>query len=193
MVAKRKSTSNGVVRRVWTPTRYEVNIGDGEYVIEPQPIERVMEFDTVARQIQENITTLGTSYWVIDGEGNELQGPFDEEAMANEFVEEGTSELDVRAPGFQEIVGAILDAPYPALRVLIPDLDEGDVRKSSIPNLKFVLELLVEVNGVEWFEEFVKNSIGPLLPELVTLMTEAAKASLQDSTETLAAQPGATD
>jgi len=112
--------------------------------------------------------------------------------LAMEFVEDGVNELDTRAPGFQEIVGAILDAPYPALRVLIPDLEEGDVRKSSIPNLKFVLELLVEVNGVEWFEEFVRNSIGPLLPELVTLMTEAAKASLQDSTETLAELPGAT-
>jgi hypothetical protein len=179
-------------KKVWNPTRFEVNIGTGTYLVEPQPIERIMEFDQVANQLMESITGLSTLYTVVDVEdGSEKAGPFEEEDEARRQLTDGT-EIKVSSASFSDIAQALIDAPYPALRCLIPDLKEEDVRGSSLPNLKFVLDLVIEVNGVKWFETFLKNSISPLLPEIVKIAVDAAKTAIVNSTsqsETMAINP----
>lgn len=131
-------------KRVWTPTEYAVDIGNNEYIIAPQPIERFIEFSDVVSGLSGQIESLGDQ------------------------------------DGLDAVLGVIINTPYPALKVLIPDLQEEDLKLVSLPQLKFIFDLLVEVNGVEWLQSFVKNSLGPLLPKLVT----SALAGVQPATST---------
>lgn len=67
-----------------------------------------------------------------------------------------------------QVLGVLLRSPYLAFSVLIPGLLEDDIESCSLPQLKFLFDLVIEVNGVDWLRTFVKNSIGPLLPRLIT-------------------------
>jgi hypothetical protein len=168
-----KSRKKPTVKKIWNPDRFEVEIGAGTYIIEPQPITAVMQFDEVARQLYDDFGKLSTQYFVEE-DGQRIEGPFEseEEALASR---NGTgSEIEVVAESISmtEILQTVVNTPYPALRVLIPGLKEEDVLGASLPNLKFVLNCIIEANGVEWFERFLKNSVGPLLPRLIEKIVE---------------------
>lgn len=175
-----------VVKKIWTPDVYEVNIGKGEYTIEPQPIERIIEFDEVVNSITSGLDDFSSKYYVSNGDGSDIGGPFETEEEAEQFVVEShpdaKTQIREESPSVREVLEMIVSAPYPALKALIPDLKEEDCRGASLPNLKYVFDLIIEVNGVAWFENFVKNSLAPILPELVNMVMGAVKASLQSST-----------
>lgn len=193
--------ANKPIKKVWTPERFEVNIGDNEYVIEPQPIERIIEFDGVVKHLSDGLGNFGDKYYVTNGTGEDVVGPLGDEKEAQEFIrqrypdlddaelvvffdENPDKRLDIRVDrvSMRTILESLVNTPYPALRVLIPDLREADIRATSLPQLKFIFDLLIQVNGVAWFERFVKNSLAPVLPEVTNLLLEAVKGATADST-----------
>jgi hypothetical protein len=161
------------VKKIWNPDRFEVDIGDGTYIIEPQPITAVMQFDEVARQLYDDFGKLSTQYFVEEN-GERIDGPFESEEEARGSRNGTGPEIEVVTEriSMTEILTTIVNTPYPALKVLIPGLKEEDVLEASLPNLKFVLDCIIEANGVEWFERFLKNSVGPLLPRLIEQIVE---------------------
>jgi hypothetical protein len=164
-------------QKIWTPIQYEVNIGSGTYVIGPAPIERLIEFDSVVKGLTEGLDGLEDKFFVRDEQ-------FDSLESAQAFIDANGLETEVRVEGvsLRDILEKLVSAPYPALRLMIPDLKEEHVREAPLPNLKHVLDVIIEVNGVEWFERFLKNSLGPLLPQLLGAGVEAAKKALQNFT-----------
>ncbi len=102
------------------------------------------------------------------------------------YLENSDQRLSVRAESItmRQVLSSLINAPYPALKVLIPGLEEKDCRGASLPNLKHVFDLLIEVNGVAWFEKFVKNSLAPILPDITRMLVASIKGALASSTET---------
>lgn len=167
------------IKKVWTPDRFEVEIGSGTYIVEPQPIQQVMAFDEVSKQLFEDFGKLSTKYWIEDGT-EERDGPYESEEEARANMNGSGPELSVTAEpiSVKEVLAVIISAPYPALKTLIPALKEEDVLKASLPELKFLLSLIVKANGVEWFEEFLKKTAGPLLPKIIEqVMTSMSEES----------------
>lgn len=164
-MAKKKA-----IKKIWTPDRFEVEIGSGIYIIEPQPIEQVMAFDEVSKQLFEDFGNLSTKYWVEEGEDRD--GPYESEEEAKANMNGAGPDVSIvpERISVHEVLSVIVSTPYPALKTLIPDLKEQDVRQASLPQLKFVLGLIVQANGVEWFEEFLKKTAGPLLPKIIEQM-----------------------
>ncbi len=73
-------------KRIWKPIIYEVNIGEGSYLIQPQPIERIIEFDTVVSDLSKGLEGFSDTYHVTNGTGKDVQGPFDEEDQAWQYI-----------------------------------------------------------------------------------------------------------
>lgn len=181
-MAKKNAT-----KRVWTPEIHETTIGGGTYIIEPQPIERIIEFDGVVKQLSTSLDEFNDTYYVANGTGEDLAGPFEDEDEARDYIEQyPDKKLDVRVQGvtMRDVLETIVSTPYPALKVLVPDLKEEDVKGASLPNLKFVFDILVEVNGVAWFERLIKNSLAPLQPVILEMLVEGIKGALGNTTST---------
>lgn len=190
------------VKKVWTPDRCEVNIGQGEYIIEPQPIEKIIEFDKVVKQLSGSLDDFSNKYYVTNGTGKDaVKEPFESEDEAHAYITDQFPDIEdlteyfeenkekrlgirVESVTMKEVLEALVATPYPALKVLIPDLKETDVKGASLPNLKFVFDILIEVNGVAWFERFVKNSLAPVLPDIMNMLVEGIKGALESSTST---------
>ncbi len=174
-------------KKVWKPEVYETTIGPGTYTIEPQPIESIIEFDAVVKQLSDDLDGLSAeTYYVHNGTGVDIGGPFEDEEKADQFVSEYDGEAKVRAESMAmvDVLSALVSTPYPPLKVLVPELKEEDCRQASLPNLKFVFDLIMKVNGLAWFENFVKNSLAPVLPEIIAVVVSSIKGALKSSTET---------
>lgn len=172
------------IKKIWKPDRYEVEIGEGTYIIEPQPIERIIEFDTAAKAIGDKLGSIDDKYIVTNGTGERVDGPFDDENEAIRVVEDKDNSEDykivIEKPGFRDILDSLVSAPYPVLQAVIPDLKEEHVRQSSLPQLKHTFVLIADVNGVTWFERVLKKYAAPLLPELMNMVLEVSRGALQD-------------
>ncbi len=169
-------------RRIWHPEQFETVIGSGTYIIEPQPIERIIEFDGMIKQLSDGFSGLSTTYY-IEQDGKDIDGPFEDVKTAEGHMNGTGTSIREQGVGIREVLSSLVNAPYPALQVLIPDLKEEDVRQSSVPNLMYIMDLLVEVNGIEWFETFLKNSLGPLLPEIMQMVFGSIREMLTTDQE----------
>lgn len=188
-------------RRVFNPVRIDTDIGDGNYILEPQPLARILEFDDVVSELSTQFDDLVDEFYVTDDEtGDDIAGPFQNYDGAQAFID-GAEDRDgksVRSEGVsvREILDRLISSPYVVLKPLIPDLQEEHVRQVSFPQLKHIFGLLVEVNGLEWLEAMSKNVLEPLLPRLADLTAGAflsgARGALNVFTETQEEMAGET-
>jgi len=188
-------------RRVFNPVRISTDIGGVEYIIEPQPLARVLEFDDVLNELSSQFDDLADTFYVVDVDtGDDVAGPFEDRDDAQSFIDraEQPEGKEIRTEGVpvRQVLDRLISSPYVILKPLIPELQEEHVRQMPFPQIKFVLSLLIEANGLEWFEAMVKNVLEPLLPKLTDVTAGALFRALQGvfsgSTETSKETPGET-
>jgi hypothetical protein len=170
--------SSKPVKKVWKPTNYETQIGGMTYVLRPQPISKVLEFDDLLQEVGASLNDLGSGYVVVNSEtGEAVSEEFEDATSAEEFLgeQENTKELEVQTLGVKprDLLEKVVEGPYLILKPMIPDLNEEDVRNSPMGEIEFVIGLLVEINGMKWFQAMVKNFLEPLLPTLIQNTAEA--------------------
>lgn len=169
-------------KRIFDPEIVTVTFGGKDYDISPQPIQRVIEFQQAIEDLLDGLSGFSTKYYVID-QGGAKAGPYDSETEANDVAEE-TDIVAEERPGVKDFLGAVVSSPYYAFKVVVPELDEEDVRKSSFPELKNALDVVVEVNGIGWLESFLKKTISPMVPEIMGIIINTAREALADTTPT---------
>lgn len=178
--------ANKPKKRVFTPTIFETEIGNGTYIIEPQPITAIVEFDELIQEIGGAFDSIASSFTVIAADGTE-HDTFDTREEAEEYIEAESLEgadIQIDGAGVTDFLEQIIKTPHLLLKPLIPDLKEEDAKAMSVPQIKFVFEMLVDVNGLKWFEAFAKNLIEPLLPRILEAGVGALSGTLTDSTMT---------
>jgi hypothetical protein len=172
--------------KIWIPQKFEVNIGPTKYVIEPQPLKQLLLFDGVLSELSDSFSVLSARYYiVIDGQRAEGLEPFENEVEAREYIAEqewATAIIEPVTPDASEILQAIVHAPFPIMKVLIPELVEDDVLEAPPRNLEHVIRLLLDLNGTEWFEAVVKKFVAPMLPRVLESAIGAATASIGSTT-----------
>lgn len=192
MARNRSAAAGGSkVRKVFDPQVYEVEIGNGQYDIGPLPIRDLMKFENTLKGIGDIFGDISVGYFVTDGE-KDIAGPFDDMEEAQQYLEdhpqkEGQPDLIVRSEwskGFGDILKSIIATPYEPLSVAIPGLKSEDCEQLTYPEIVWLLELIVEANGIGWFRDFVKNSLVPLIPEMINIGLERFKALLIGSIST---------
>jgi len=178
-------------RRVFTPEIYTISLGGQEYDVAPQPISRIIEFQAVVEELTDQLTGLERQYYITNGNGQDVSGPFETRAEAEGLLGEG-QEIRGEGAGVGDFLKIIVESPYHALKVVIPEVKEDDVKQANFPELKNALNVIVEVNGIEWLENFVKKTILPILPEIVDIITSSIKEALISSTSTAPVTNGET-
>ena len=170
-------------RRVFNPDRIDTDIGGHSYIIEPQPMVRILEFDDVMNQLASQFDDLTDTFYVTDDEtGDDVAGPFQSDDEAQAYIQaESLEGKSVRVQGVpvRDVLERLISSPYVILKPLIPDLEAEHIENVSFPELKFIFGLLIEVNGLEWFEALVKNVLEPLLPRLTDVTAGALYGGLQ--------------
>jgi len=170
-------------RRVFAPDTFSTDIGGKEYIITPQPLKQILEFDDVIAELSQQFDDLSDTHYVIDDEtGDEVAGPFETYDDAQAYIEaeklEGKS-IDTQGVPVRDVLDRLISSPFVVLKPLIPELTEEHAREMSFPQLKFLFGLLIEVNGLEWFEEMTKNVLEPLLPKLSDITAGAFIQGMQ--------------
>jgi len=172
-------------KRIFDPEIYIVTFGGNEYEISPQPIERVIKFQQAIEELLDSLSDFSTKYFVIDEDGNRY-GPYDDSNEAEAVANGNNGSVEEERAGVEEFLNAIVVSPYYAFKVVVPDLVEDDVKRSSFPELKNALDVVVEVNGIGWLESFVKKTISPMIPEIMSIIVKSTQEVLADSTGTIA-------
>lgn len=162
-------TKAKTIKSVWEPQLYQTVIGTATYTLRPQPLGRVMEFDALLKDIGGMFEAIGPTYEVVrDGETVET---FDTEEDARAYIEEQDDKdslgVNVISTTVQDFLAKVVETPYHLLLPLIPDLKKEDIEAAPVAQIEFLIRLLVEVNGVKWFEALLKNLLEPLLPTIV--------------------------
>jgi len=171
-------------KKAWTPIIYSVEIGDNEYEIEPQPIAVITQFDGLVQHMSDNLLSF-KRHWVLHPNGTgevHREGPFDlDEANAYaqglDLGEDEAPLIEVDDFPWKEFFSNLAEAPYHLLKLLIPDLTEEDADSISLPQLMWLVDLLIEVNGIEWFKSVLKNLGTPLLKEMGEAMIATTTAA----------------
>ena len=166
-------------KRVFSPEIFVVTFGGKEYDISPQPISRVIEFQQAIEDLFDAISGFQTKYVVSDVDGKELE-VFDTLAEA-ELVAGDDGVVSEKRPGVSDFLNAVVSSPYYALKVMVPDLLESDVKESTFPELKNALDAIIEVNGIGWLETFLKKTIGPVMPEVMGIIISSTREALTDT------------
>lgn len=179
-MAKKKSESTlpRVTRKVFTPTSYEVDIGGSAYEIRPRSLKELAAFSAAIEHIFEGFSGALNDWYLEDSEGNR-QGPFTEEAAKAKEDPDGEGLVAVQGGwSIAEIWEQVLKTPHKILSLLIADLEEEDCEQLTLPELKWLFDILVEINGLNWFEDTLKNLLAPLLPDIMTVLLQAAQENL---------------
>lgn len=195
--SKAASTGNVAERKVFAPKTYLVPIGGRDYAIRPQPIKQITEFDGAVSAIMDNLGDFGKRYYVVvfeeleDGE-NELEriGPMyvDEAEEQAKALDGALTRIESDQFELSSVSTAINRAPYAILKLMIPDLEEEHCEQISIPELTWLIDLLVEVNGLDWFRDVIKNLGGPFLEEIGAALADWMRvATLQSSVDQITA------
>jgi hypothetical protein len=174
-----------VIKSVWEPEHYETVIGEATYILKPQPIGRVMEFDALLNDIGGMFEAIGPTFVVLDKEGGVLE-EFDTEEEAEAHITEEKikdATIEIQATSTQDFLSQVVATPYHLLKPLIPDLKEEDVIAAPVAQIEFIIRLLIEVNGVKWFEAMLKNLLEPLLPTILEAVITAVSEASPNSTE----------
>lgn len=194
-MAKRARRDAVKERQVFKPKTYVVEIGENDYTIEPQPIKRIAGFDSAISGITDNVAEMGRRHFVVlyEGEGEEEKeterfGPFFQDEAEAELAKANGNPARIESDPFEFsiITQAIGYAPFAVLSLMIPDLAEEDCEELSLPEISWLVELLIEVNGLDWFRDAVKNWGGPLLDELGAALADWIRtATWQSSVEAI--------
>lgn len=177
-------------KSVFTPTSYEVEIGENEYIIEPQPIKAIVAFDGLIEGLSEEFAGSSDRHYVIvrdsAGEEKDRHGPFEiteAEDKLSELQSNNGLQAAIESEPFdlKDFLEKLAMTPYRLLVIFIPDLEETDCDYLNFPQLMWLFDLLIEVNGINWFKAVSKNLIGPLLEETAAMMIDRFKAASLDS------------
>lgn len=171
-------------KKAWTPIIYAVEIGENEYEIEPQPITIITQFDGLVQHMSDNLLSF-KRHWVVYSNGTgdlHREGPFDldeaeEHVKTLDLAQDQAPVIEVDDFPWKEFFANLAEAPYHLLKLLIPELTEEDADSISLPQLMWLVDLLIEVNGIEWFKAVLKNLGTPLLREMGEAMIDTATAA----------------
>jgi len=86
---------------------------------------------------------------------------------------------EVTADDAKSAFESLVDAPYRLLKVLVPDLEEEDVKTAPWPQIWHNFQVLIELNGLKWAQELAKEYLLPLLPSLLRLGLVALQARVE--------------
>jgi len=178
------------VKKVFEPERYEVEFGDKTLVVEPQPMEVVIAF---YEAVEEEIGSFNSALevdWYVEVDGERIAGPFEEEVDAVDAAGDHKDGIVVSDVSFKTVIEKLLAAPYKPLVAVIPGLEEDDIRHMTFPHLMFVLDLVIEVNGLKFFKSFVKKTWGDLGPKIISTWISSIVADLNSFTVTQTATSG---
>lgn len=170
--ARRAAVTVAAKRMVFEPTQYEVTIGENDYLLAPQPIAQIRHFDQVVSNMFDSVGDFGKRHYVVelDPDGQEVgrQGPLHIDDAEAALAEMNGNPTRIESDPFDmsALVDGVLQMPYGIMKLLIPDLEESDCEQLSAPELTWLTNLLIEVNGLDWFRAVVKNLGEPLLAEL---------------------------
>lgn len=170
---------------VWEPTIYETMIGAQMYQLRPQPIKAVMRFDTLLEEVSQLFEEGSNGYDVFPEGGGEPLQHFDTEGEAQTYIDAREGEklyISATRMTAAQILEQLSDGPYHIMKPMIPDLKREDVQDAPMGQIEHVIGLLVEVNGMKWFEGMVKNFLEPLLPKLIASTAEALSEVFSVST-----------
>lgn len=175
-------------RSVWEPTRYTTTLGGVDYVLEPQPISKVLEFDALLEEVGGAFEGEGDGYIVVRDEGTEnvAVDVFEDVTAAEAWIatQDDADKLETKPAPItpQALLEKVVETPYLILKPMIPELKAEDVANSPVGEIEHCVGLLVEVNGMKWFESMVKNFLEPLVPILIENTAAALTTALPSST-----------
>jgi hypothetical protein len=174
-------------RSVWEPTRYTTTLGGVDYVLEPQPISKVLEFDALLEEVGGAFEGEGEGYIVYDlDQETAYDEVYETASEAEDWIKSTEAEeLEVRPAPItpQALLAKVIETPFLILKPMIPDLKAEDVANSPVGEIEHCIGLLVEVNGMKWFESMVKNFLEPLVPILIENTAAALSTVLPSSTD----------
>lgn len=178
------------IKKVFEPDRYEVEFGEKVLVVEPQPMDAVIAFyEAVENEIGSFDAAMDVD-WYVDIGGEHVAGPFETEEEAEEIANKHEGGVVTSDVSFKTVIEKLLATPYKPLVVVIPGLEEEDLRHMTFPHLMFVLDLVIEVNGLKFFKSFVKKTWGDLGPKIISTWISSIVADLNSSTVTQMATNG---
>lgn len=184
-MAKRSSSASTIKQRAWVPKRFEVQIGQSTYILEAAPINQVQQFDDMLSHIGSDVLGFSDRYYIVNGTG-EREGPFSYEDAQSQLEDRG-DDAKIESDDFDisTILGALVEIPYHLLKIMIPELSEEDCKDLTYPELTFLIDLLIEINGLRWFQAVAKNLGEPLIQQLGEAAADLLRAvSLRSSLET---------
>ncbi|MBD3260298.1 MAG: hypothetical protein GF334_01250 [Candidatus Altiarchaeales archaeon] len=181
----------GKTKKVFTPTEYEVPIGENKYIIGPRPMQDVIDFYEVIEDLIDDFDDALTINYFVEVEGERVAGPFENEEAATKALEEIESGVIVVGDiSFRKILEKLVATPYKPLSIVIPELQQDDIAQASFPELMFLLDLVIEVNGLKLFQSFLKKTITPLIPKLLSTVIDSVSEGLTTYTGTQTATNG---
>jgi len=155
------------IRKVWAGNVYEVEVGNGTYLVEARSVAEIMA-------LEEYIRDLVGGDWLTAGGETETEEtePTEQQPM-----------LD-----FANIKHRIVQAGFAPLKIAIPELTEDDFRAAPLLQLEWVFNLVLEVNGLTLLRSLAKN----LLEPLSGAMSRGVRAVLADFLQTTVESAGET-
>ena len=138
-----------VIKRVWAGDVYEVEVGNTPYQVKARSVSEILE-------LEEHIRDLVGGEWLTAGEGTEPEEEENAEAQKEES-EEQQPILD-----WPTIKHRIVQVGFAPLKVAIPELTLEDFQDAPLPQLEWVFNIVLEVNGLSLLRSWAKNLLDPL-------------------------------
>ena len=181
-----------------------MTIGENDYEIEPQPIKNVVAFQVIIERFSADfekmsdrhlVTVTGADSEVLFSEGG-LSASAGRALLARKEREYTPPDLDdperdasldaiivlSQEPyPWRDLLFVIAEAPFPLLSVVIPDLTEGDADLITFPLLTHIFEVVVEVNGLNWFQDIVGNLVRPMLDSVGPILIDSVSTVIKES------------
>ena len=200
----KKKTAPAARTSVFAPMSYPVTIGENDYEIEPQPIKNVVAFQVIIERFSADfekmsdrhlVTVTGADSEVLFSEGG-LSASAGRALLARKEREYTPPDLDdperdasldaiivlSQEPyPWRDLLFVIAEAPFPLLSVVIPDLTEGDADLITFPLLTHIFEVVVEVNGLNWFQDIVGNLVRPMLDSVGPILIDSVSTVIKES------------
>jgi len=80
---------------------------------------------------------------------------------------------------FSTIISEAIQAPYELLVITIPDLKKDDLDDASWPQISWLFDTVLEINGFTWLKEIVKNLSRSLVDLAPAAILEASAGFLR--------------
>lgn len=171
----------GAKSKIWRPDKVALSFGSQNYLVEPAPYARVLQFQDLVEPLLQGFATPSAPL-VPDGEKEEQEAG--EEGQEATEEQKAREEANAAVGAFKNWLDAVVAAPYPLFQILVPDLEEEDVKACSWPQLWHNFEALIELNGLSWGPKLLKEYLAPFVPQLLglTLKIVAARFAMSGAT-----------